>query len=442
MSDPEATPQDAGEAGDGPRDPGASFFLLPLLQLLVPGLAQLRRGQRWLGIVGLAFSALFWLALIVALVLALVNRSALYWLLTREQPLAVIAVVALVFALVWLVFGVLTTRTALGEATTPRQRWIVTGLVVLVTLLQVCGAGLAASTAITTRTLVATLFPSTTAEGSTPPQVEPIEGRYNILLLGGDAGKGRLGLRPDSISVVSVDAANGRTTIIGVPRNLEQAVFAEGSPMWGPFPNGYDCGHSCLISYLYTYGAGNPQVYSAARYAGQDPGMLAMRDAVEGVTGLEIPYIVLMDMNGFADLIDAIGGVEVDVPQETLAQDGKTTFRRGPQHMNGAQALLYSRTRYDSNDFGRMAKQRIVQQALLEQADPLTLLINFQGLASTGAKYIKTTIPQEVLSTLVEVALKAKQHKPATLELVPPTISVGHPDIPGIHRLVQESLRH
>lgn len=415
-----------------------SFF--PLQQLLLPGLAQLRHGQKAVGIVGIVLSSLSWLGLIVLGVVALVNRPLLYSLITREQPLLVLTVILLIFLVSALVYGVLSTRTIVREAKSTRRRWILAAIVIVVTLLQVVAMGSTANTVNAQRALLSSLFPSGSpgADGASPAQIEPVNGRYNILLLGGDAGAGRTGLRPDSISVVSVNASTGATTIIGVPRNLERTPFVAGSPMLKPFPNGYDCGHKCLISYLYTYGNAHPELYAAPKYRGGDPGMLAMRDAVEGFTGLRLPYIVLMDMNGFAELVDAVGGIDITVPKETLAQDKKTTFKKGPQHMNGPQALLYSRTRYDSNDFGRMTKQRAVQQALLAQADPLKLLINFQGLANTGKKYVKTDIPQEVLGTLVEVALKAKQLRPTTLELVPPKVDNGHPDIPAVHQMVKK----
>ena len=64
------------------------------------------------------------------------------------------------------------------------------------------------------------------------------DGRYNVLLPGGDAGAGRWGLRPDSITVASIDAETGRTVLIGLPRNLEDFPFREGSVMAEQFPPG------------------------------------------------------------------------------------------------------------------------------------------------------------------------------------------------------------
>lgn len=430
-----------------PRVRVANF---PWMQLFVPGLAQLRSGQRALGIVGLIFAFVFWLGAIMFAIVAMTSRSQIFSWVTREAPLTVLIVVSLALALVFLLFGISTVRLVSTNARRSSTKWVTSALVVLVTLLQVGALGFVASTANSQRQLIASLFPSTPdvtdssgPDGSDapppPPQVEPVDGRYNILLLGGDAGEGRTGLRPDSISVVSIDAATGKTTIIGVPRNLEQARFSEGSPMNEKFPNGYDCGHACLISFLYTYASGNPGIYTDPRFAGQDPGMLATRDAVEGVTGLTIPYIVLIDMDGFADLVDSVGGIEVDVPRAIESGDPRSSFRAGPQHMDGTRALQYSRTRFESSDYDRMSKQRLVQEAFLRQIDPLVLVTRFQALAGAGSRYIKTTIPQDALSSLLDSGMKASRHPTTTVELVPPQVNVSAPDFDAIHRMVAEA---
>jgi LCP family protein required for cell wall assembly len=259
-----------------------------------------------------------------------------------------------------------------------------------------------------------------------------------VLLLGGDAGDGRIGLRPDSISILSVDVESGQVTIIGIPRNLQNAIFSEGSPLYGPFPKGYDCGKSCLISYLYTYGVNNPQLYDSAEFVGRNPGVEATRDAVEGVTGLEIPYSVLIDMRGFEALVNSVGGIEVCVPVSTSTRDGSMVFIEGCQHMNGTQALAYSRIRSDSDDYNRMSKQRLVQTALIEQINPLNLALGFQTIASLSGSFVQTDIPEGEISHLLKLALRSSNLKPQTLELVPPIVNVINPDFEEIQQLVRD----
>jgi len=300
------------------------------------------------------------------------------------------------------------------------------------------GIGYAASVTGAARGLLDTVF----SGGSVEP---PIDGRYNILLLGGDAGPDRLGLRPDSISVASIDAATGATTMIGVPRNLEQVRFSDDSPLWNEFANGYDCGDECLISYLYTYGIEHPELYPDAIGDGSDAGIEAMRDAVEGVTGLELQYYVLIDMQGFSDLIDALGGIDITVAEPvTLGKNGDRpigVIPAGAQHMDGATALWYARSRYDTTDYARMERQRQVQEAMLVQFEPANVLTKFQAVADAGAQVVKTDIPQGMLGAFVDLAAQARALPVTSLELAPDSgVVTAHPDYEMIHALVEAAL--
>jgi LCP family protein required for cell wall assembly len=274
---------------------------------------------------------------------------------------------------------------------------------------------------------------------------DPIDGRYNILLLGGDAGADRTGLRPDSISVVSIEAATGAATVIGIPRNLEQVPIAADSPLSGPFPDGYDCGDECLISFLYTYGEEHPELYPDALSQGSEPGIEAMRDAVEGVLDLQIQYYVLIDMQGFSDLIDSLGGIDITVPETVqLGKNGNKAIGKivaGAQHMDGATALWYARTRYNLTDYQRMQHQRLVQEALIAQFEPANVLSKFQAVASAGAQVVKTDIPGGMLPFFVELAEKTRALPITTLELIPDNgVITGNPDYALIRSMVTTAL--
>ncbi len=117
--------------------------------------------------------------------------------------------------------------------------------------------------------------------------VAPIDGRYNILLLGGDAGPDRQGLRPDSLSVASIDATTGAVTLFAACPAISRSVaFVKGSPMWKLYPHGFSCGSHCLIDYLYTYGGEHGSLYPDAKAKGSSAGIEAMRDSVSWVLGL------------------------------------------------------------------------------------------------------------------------------------------------------------
>lgn len=425
------------------RDRHSPRVAILLLTLLLPGLVQTRVWRKPFAAVSLGISLLAWLLGAFLVGVGLISSVTLIGLLTSNTVLVVMMSLLVLFVLNILVTTTSTvryiTKTKISSA---RGGWSVL-LVSAITVIQLSALGWAFANVNAQRMLLNALFSEPTSPASqsesSPVEIPKanenitlVDGRVNVLLLGGDAGAGRSGLRPDSISVVSVDAQTGESVIIGVPRNLEQAPFRAGSPLWGPFPNGYNCGSSCLISFLYTYGSGHPNLYSSEEYAGKDPGIEATRDAVEGVLDLKIPYVVLIDMSGFADLVNAVGGIEVCVPTDTLAQDMKTVFTAGCQHMTGDQALLYSRTRYDSNDYGRMAKQRLVQQALIQQISPMKLITNFQSVAGSGSKYVSTNIPRDQLPAFLELAAKAKGKLIEKLELVPPAVDVTNPDFAWI----------
>ncbi len=135
-----------------------------------------------------------------------------------------------------------------------------------------------------------------------------MDGRYNFLMMGGDAGDDRTGRRPDSLSVLSVDAKTGQTAIISVPRNLQNAQFSEGSPMRQIYPDGYNCGDECLINAINTEVTNeHTDLYPGVA----DPGAQATLEAVSGTLGITVQAYVLVDMEGFAKLIDAMGGIRI-----------------------------------------------------------------------------------------------------------------------------------
>jgi len=274
--------------------------------------------------------------------------------------------------------------------------------------------------------------------------VEPIDGRYTVLLLGGDAGPDRVGLRPDSITLASIDASSGAVSLIGIPRNLYNAPVPADSPLAAEWPNGFDCGDDCLISYLYPWAEERPELYPAAAATGSTPGIEAMRDAVEGVTGLPVQFTVLIDMAGFEDLIDALGGVVIDVEEPiTLGINGGPVvgeIAAGEQRMDGETALWYARSRYNLTDFDRMEHQRDVQEAMLRQLDPATVLTRFEAIAEASSDLVRTDVPQSMIGVFTDLAVRGRELPLRRVELVPPAIDNVLPDYALARILVAEAV--
>lgn len=411
---------------------------LVVLNFLLPGSAQLLAGSRRLGRFGVVMTFIMWLLVAVAAALYSFNQSLLMSQATNVWALLAVEVLLIAYAVLWVVLTLDTLRLVRLVKTGPVARPFIAMLAVVGLVASAGVAAYGANVAEIARSTITSVFDSGEYE-------EPVDGRYNIMLLGGDAGPDRMGLRPDSISVASVDAETGATTIIGIPRNFERTVFSEGSPLYGPFPTGYDCGDDCLISYLYTEAMNNPGLYPDAEENGSNPGIEAMRDAVEGVTGLTMQYYVLIDMQGFADLVDALGGVTIEVPERTAIGPitSPTPFghvEAGTQHLDGPTALWYARSRFDSNDYERMERQRQVQAAILSQFEPANVLGRFQAVADAGAQVVKTDIPDVMLGLFTDLATKSRALPPASLEIVPPEFNTLDPDYDVIRARIQESL--
>jgi anionic cell wall polymer biosynthesis LytR-Cps2A-Psr (LCP) family protein len=130
--------------------------------------------------------------------------------------------------------------------------------------------------------------------------------------------------------------------------------------------------------------------------------------------GLKLDYYVEVNMAGFAAIIDALGGLTVDVGPEPLPVGGITPTGRhvkpdryipaGVQHLNGTDTLAVARSRTNTDDYTRMGRQRCLLQYVLQQKSPADLLANFQGVAAATTDSVSTNIPRQVLPALVKVA--------------------------------------
>jgi LCP family protein required for cell wall assembly len=317
------------------------------------------------------------------------------------------------------------------------------------------GMGYAASYVGTARGTISTIF------GQSGPSLPPSEGYYNILLLGADSGDGRDSMRFDSISVVSINADTGRTTITGIPRDLAHFPFAAG-PMLDRYPNGHEshadanCGWGSGINQLRTEVEvcqdGNA-LYPDALANGSEPAIEATKDAAEGILGIQIPYYVFLDMHGFAALIDALGGVDITVTERLPKGWGPMYqgqpadewaigwIEAGAQHMDGDTAQWYARSRYTTSDFDRMARQRVLQQAVLAQFTPQVVLTRFQEVFAAGANLIQTDLPQSLVPYLAELGIKAKEQPVTAIELVPENgVDQENADWAYVQSLVQAAL--
>lgn len=420
-------------------------FVLVLMTLLVPGSAQLVAGDRRLGRAALRVTLGVWALLVLAVLLLLVNRTLLINIITNPFASLAIIIVMVALAAGWAVLFINTLRLIRPVLLAPPSRPAVIIALVLAMVLGSGSLGYAAYLLNVGRNAIGSIF-------SAGPAMEPVEGRYNFLMMGGDAGDDRTGRRTDSLSVLSVDAKTGQTAIISVPRNLQNAQFSEDSPMRALYPDGYDCGDECLINAI------NTEVTNehADLYPGvADPGAQATLEAVSGTLGITVQAYVLVDMEGFSKLIDAMGGIRIKaggwVPLSGETIDEANGIHgmplgwipAGDQTLDGYHALWYGRSREFVDDYARIQRQQCVQQAMLKQLDPATLLAKFEDIANAGTKVVDSNISSSQLGSFVDLAIKAKGQDVKRLTIGPPDFNASFstvPDFDEIHSRVRQLL--
>lgn len=425
-----------------------------LLNLFVPGSVQVVAGNKRLGRIGILFTFGFWSFLVISILFGLVSKVALFSLLTAPVLATPIGIGFVIYA-VLIIFSTLDAlRLMYVHRITSRFKSILVVLVLLTGTLNGYIASTIGSTALAASNFTSTAFKNSEA-------FEPTKGRYNILVLGGDSGSNRMGLRPDSISVLSISADSGMAVNIGLPRNLKRIQFKEGTPIRSVYPYGFNnnCEGECFLSSIYKVTMDNHKdLYPGISKKNSTAGIEATRSAVEWVTGLEIDAYVLINMDSFVELIDALGGITVNVKKalpiggqqdcypadnehESVCPDALGWIEKGRQHMDGRTALWYARSRHNTNDYDRMKRQREIQNLVLKKIDLQTLLFRLNAVSGAGAKLIKTDIPGSSVPTLIDLALKARSAGLKSLQLTSPTIEANNPDFRLMRQLIQQKIK-
>ncbi len=419
---------------DSPRVRFRRALMLCLMTIVAPGSAQVVVGNKWLGRIALACYVGLLGGLGYLIYTAGIDRKQIFALLTDSEALLIARVGVVTIGVLWLFLFLDAWRLA-GPFRLNFERAAALTVVNLVIVASAVGSTAYASQLIhVQRSVIKEVFQATQTSA-------PLKGRYNILLLGSDSGKGRTGIRPDSMTIASIDAKTGRTVLISLPRNLENAPFVKGSPMRALYPYGFNCGSECLLNAVHTTAADRHDLYPDST----DPGMDAQIDAVEGVSGLKINYYIMINMQGFRSLVNAVGGVTVNV-QSRIAMFGhddawkNTYIEPGVQKLDGQQALWFGRSRVQSDDYARMARQKCLMSAMLHELSPQTVLLNATQILASSKQLLSSTIPQSELGQFADLALKARSEKIGTVSLVPPQVDTERPDFGVIHALISTAI--
>jgi LCP family protein required for cell wall assembly len=418
---------------------------LTVLGALVPGSAFLAAGRRALGGVTLA---VFLLLLGAGAWVATAGRqTAVRTAVDPESLLWVVGGLG-VLALAWVVVVVAGYR-MLVPARTPGSRHLIGGLLVAVLVVAgVAPAAYAGHLALVQRGLIDSVFDD--GQSATVVDVADPFGdkeRVNVLLLGGDGGEGRDGVRTDTVIVASIDTDSGETTLFSLPRNLENLPFPEDSPLAEAYPDGfwYETESESLLNAVYRNGpAAHPDILGPT----DDPGADFLKLGVGEALGLTIDYYVLVNLDGFSRLVDALGGITVNVNYWVPINGDPGTgqlpddyIEPGPNRkMDGATALAFARGRFGLTDYDRMARQRCTINAIIEAADPVTLLSQYQEIAATTEDIVSSDIPQSALDDFVDLAFLVKDANVRSVVFDVNLIDPAYPDYDLIRSIVEDAL--
>ncbi|MGD9525727.1 LCP family protein [Pseudonocardia sp.] len=454
---PAASPQLRRVAWPEKRDPRTlkRALLAAAASTVAPGAGQILLRRRHLGTVLLGGFVV--VVAVVAALAATTDRAALLEKLLSTRVLIGAAIVCLAAAATWI--GVIVHAYLIGRPRRMRAGKQVLGAatVAVLCLAVATPLGLAAHVANSQRSLLDALFPSGGADAAAAIG----KPRLTILLVGSDAGPDRTGTRTDTMMVASIDTRTGRTTLFGLPRNIGFARFPPGSPMAERFPNGFHdrsqpLSGDYLLNAVYAYGHAFPQVAPPGPTA--DPGLNLLQSSISYMLGLPIDYQIVVDMAGFAALIDALGGLTVDVGPERITIGGigphgqkvrpQGFIEPGVQQLTGEQALAFARSRTNSSDYVRMGRQRCLIQYVLEQKTPTDLLTNFQAVARATTASVSTDVPREVLPALVALAggdgftLESIAFDPNLPDPNTPDgrFNTYNPDVPYMRQVVREAI--
>lgn len=400
----------------GPPPSGPRASLAAFLSFLFPGLGQAYNGEAGLALL-LAAPVVILVALIV-LVLAMGSSQVLARLFDFRFLIGLI-----VMDLVLLAWRLIAVMQAHGHWARPtlrsRATWATTMLVILTLGMHAVPAYYAVK-AIDTLDTVAlggrgSDFHDSFGIGTLPePSGQPDIGggeRVNILLVGVDSAPSRTTQLTDTMLVVSLDPDGTASAMVSVPRDLYGAPLPDGKPF------------NRKLNTLMVYASAHPDAFPLG-------GVGTLKATIGKLLGVRIHYFAAINMFGFKEMVDSIGGVDITVlraindPTYWDEYDNQTGFylKAGTYHMNGHTALAFVRSRKGAgdNDFTRADRQQQLLTAIRDKLTAGNLLLALPGLLDAVKKTIATDVPSGRLAELARAVQSADMSQLERIVLQPP----------------------
>jgi LCP family protein required for cell wall assembly len=229
--------------------------------------------------------------------------------------------------------------------------------------------------------------------------------RLNILLIGSDQRPKEGTFNTDTLIVASIDPTTKQVAMFSLPRDSTDIPLPNG-PLRNAYPRGV---YPNKINSLFTQIRNRADLVAGTN---RTRGYNGLKLVLGNLYKLDIKYFVEVNFEGFRKVVDAMGGVTINVQVPVVdnqypSDSGRTArvyIPAGIQHMTGAQALVYARSRHGSDDFDRGARQQRVISSMREQADVATIIPRIPELIDALKATVRTDIPQSELAKLAGLA--------------------------------------
>lgn len=227
---------------------------------------------------------------------------------------------------------------------------------------------------------------------------EDAYGHTNLLLLGTGGDKHDAGDLTDTMIVANIDQDNKKVTLISIPRDF----YVVDKKIGG-----------MRINELYFTGKKNLK--------SSELGLELTKNKVEDILGIDIQYYMKIDFSAFVDVIDAIGGIDVNVPStifDPLYPKGETGYYetffigQGLKHLDGETALKYARSRHSTSDFSRSERQQQIIYAMKDKAQKSSLLSSpgkLEDIYDSFKEKMETNLGSREIIRLAEIAAGISQ---------------------------------
>jgi LCP family protein required for cell wall assembly len=254
----------------------------------------------------------------------------------------------------------------------------------------------------------------------TEPPIPPWDGqeRLNILLIGADEQGGAH--NTDTLITVSIDPQTRQIVMFQLPRDTVDVPVPP-----GPAQSVFGAVYQGKINSFFSNTRSRPDLFPGH---GDRTGYNGLKALLGNLYGLDIKYYVEVNFDGFKQVVNALGGVTINVQIPVLDDNFPNPGGRrerlyipaGIQHMTGEQALKFARSRKSTSDFERGARQQRVLVSLREQLDVGQALQNIDALAAAVGQSVRTDMPRELVPQLLGLTEEIDTRSIRSMTFTPP----------------------